>query len=160
MRNSARNMMNCGRNISNGSRQAVSNNRISIGKTGQPPRTLALATRQRRARPICQPRRSGRPLWEANSPYSDFFTNIFGQARKSGSGRSAPPSPRRGRDVEYEVDLTLEEAFHGADRSLEMDGHRITGRYSSWVCALDHGSVSTGQGRGRVRMAAPPEICI
>jgi DnaJ-class molecular chaperone len=34
------------------------------------------------------------------------------------------PSPR-GRDVEYEVDLTLEEAFHGAERLLEMDGHRI-----------------------------------
>jgi curved DNA-binding protein len=27
--------------------------------------------------------------------------------------------------VEYEVDLTLEEAFHGTDRLLEIDGHRI-----------------------------------
>jgi curved DNA-binding protein len=61
------------------------------------------------------------------SPYSDFFTNIFGQAYRSssGSGRSTPPSPRRGRDVEYEVDLTLEEAFHGGERLLEIDGHRI-----------------------------------
>ena len=57
------------------------------------------------------------------SPYSDFFTNIFGGGR--GSGRGTPSTPRRGRDVEYEVDLTLEEAFHGVDRSLEMDGHRI-----------------------------------
>ena len=57
------------------------------------------------------------------SPYSDFFSNIFGG--KANSGRSAPVSPRRGRDVEYEVDLTLEEAFHGADRSLEIDGRRI-----------------------------------
>jgi curved DNA-binding protein len=49
------------------------------------------------------------------------------QARRSGrgSGRGTPPSPRRGRDIEYEVDLTLEEAFHGADRLLEIDGHRI-----------------------------------
>jgi len=61
------------------------------------------------------------------SPYSDFFTNIFGQARGGGKsrGRSAPSSPRRGRDVEYEVDLSLEEAFHGTERLLEMDGHRI-----------------------------------
>ena len=61
------------------------------------------------------------------SPYSDFFTNIFSQARKSGrgSGRSSTPGPRRGRDVEYEVDLTLDEAFHGAERLLEIDGHRI-----------------------------------
>ncbi len=66
-------------------------------------------------------------LFGSASPYSDFFTNIFGQARRSGrgSGRGTPPSPRRGRDVEYEVDLTLEEAFHGADRLLEIDGHRI-----------------------------------
>jgi curved DNA-binding protein len=61
------------------------------------------------------------------SPSSDFFTNIFGQRRRSGSdsGRAAPPRPRGGRDVEYEVDLTLEEAFHGTERLLEMDGHRI-----------------------------------
>jgi len=62
-------------------------------------------------------------LFGSASPYSDFFTNIFGQPRRS--GRDAPSSPRRGRDVEYEVDLTLEEAFHGARRLLEMDGHRI-----------------------------------
>jgi curved DNA-binding protein len=66
-------------------------------------------------------------LFGSASPYSDFFTNIFGQGRGSGSSRSqsTPPRPRRGRDVEYEVDLTLEEAFHGTDRLLEMDGHRI-----------------------------------
>jgi curved DNA-binding protein len=66
-------------------------------------------------------------LFGSASPYSDFFTNIFGQARRSsrGSSRGTPPGPRRGRDVEYEVDLTLEEAFHGAERLLEMDGQRI-----------------------------------
>jgi curved DNA-binding protein len=66
-------------------------------------------------------------LFGSASPYSDFFTNIFGQAYRSGrgSGRSAPPGPRRGRDVEYEVDLSLEEAFHGAERLLDIDGHRI-----------------------------------
>ncbi len=62
-------------------------------------------------------------LFGSASPYSDFFSNIFGS--KASSGRSAPVSPRRGRDVEYEVDLTLEESFHGADRSLEIDGRRI-----------------------------------
>ena len=62
-------------------------------------------------------------LFGSASPYSDFFSNIFGG--KASSGRSAPPGPRRGRDVEYEVDLTLEEAFRGTQRSLEMDGHQI-----------------------------------
>jgi curved DNA-binding protein len=74
-------------------------------------------------------------LFGSGSPYSDFFTNIFGQARRSGggSGRGTPPSPRRGRDVEYEVDLTLEEAFHGAERLLEIDGHRIKAGIPSGV---------------------------
>jgi curved DNA-binding protein len=66
-------------------------------------------------------------LFGSESPYSDFFNSIFGQARRSGRGKGpgTPPSPRRGRDVEYEVDLTLKEAFQGADRLLEIDGHRI-----------------------------------
>jgi len=66
-------------------------------------------------------------LFGSDSPYSDFFNNIFGQVRgrSRSSGRSAPPRPRRGRDVEYEVDLTLEEAYHGAERLLEIDGHSI-----------------------------------
>jgi curved DNA-binding protein len=66
-------------------------------------------------------------LFGDGSPYSDFFTSIFGQARtrsKRGS-KGSPSTPRRGRDVEYKVDLTLEEAFHGAERLLEIDGHRI-----------------------------------
>jgi curved DNA-binding protein len=62
-------------------------------------------------------------LFGGASPYTDFFTNIFGGGRDS--GRGTPPEPRRGRDVEYEVDLTLEDAFHGADRLLEIDKHRI-----------------------------------
>ena len=62
-------------------------------------------------------------LFGSASPYSDFFSSIFGG--KASGGRSAPPGPRRGRDAEYEVDLTLEEAFRGTQRSLEMDGHQI-----------------------------------
>ncbi len=66
-------------------------------------------------------------LFGSASPYSDFFNNIFGQVRGRGrsSSRGTAPSPRRGRNVEYELDLTLEEAYHGTDRLLEIDGHRI-----------------------------------
>jgi curved DNA-binding protein len=62
-------------------------------------------------------------LFGSASPYSDFFNNIFGQVR--GRGRGTAPRPRRGRNVEFELDLTLEEAYHGTDRLLEIDGHRI-----------------------------------
>jgi curved DNA-binding protein len=66
-------------------------------------------------------------LFGSDSPYSDFFNNIFGQVRgrSRGSGRGTTPRPRRGRDVEYELDLSLEEVYHGAERLLEIDGHRI-----------------------------------
>jgi curved DNA-binding protein len=66
-------------------------------------------------------------LFGGESPYSEFFNDIFGQVRGRGkrSSRGAAPRPRRGRDVEYEVDLTLEEAYHGTQRLLEIDGHRI-----------------------------------
>jgi curved DNA-binding protein len=66
-------------------------------------------------------------LFGSEQAYSDFFTSIFGQARQRGRGqsRAAPSRPRRGRDAEYEVDLTLEEAFQGTERLLEIDGHRI-----------------------------------
>lgn len=66
-------------------------------------------------------------LFGSASPYSDFFNNIFGQVRERGRarGRDTVPNPRRGRDVEYEVDFSLEEAYHGAERLLEIDGHRI-----------------------------------
>ena len=65
-------------------------------------------------------------LFGSDLPYSDFFTNIFGGGMNS--GRRTPSGPRRGRDVEYEVDLSLEEAFHGAERLLDIDGHRIKAR--------------------------------
>jgi curved DNA-binding protein len=66
-------------------------------------------------------------LFGSASPYSDFFNNIFGQVRgrARSRGRGTTPSPRRGRDIEYEVEFSLEEAYHGAERLLEIDGHRI-----------------------------------
>ncbi len=62
-------------------------------------------------------------LFGSASAYSDFFNNIFGNGQDR--GRETSTSPRRGRDVEYEISLTLEEAFSGAERLLEIDSHRI-----------------------------------
>lgn len=64
-------------------------------------------------------------MFGSDSPYSEFFSNLFGKAFGSGKNKAAASHARRGRDVDYQVDLTLEEAFHGAERLLEIDGHRI-----------------------------------
>jgi curved DNA-binding protein len=66
-------------------------------------------------------------LFGAESPYSDFFSSIFGQARGD-STRTREARPRRGRDIEAPVELTLEEAFHGASRALQIGDRRIEAR--------------------------------
>jgi curved DNA-binding protein len=58
-----------------------------------------------------------------SSGFSDFFEAIFGgmgRARTAG-GRTAV----RGQDLEHEVEITLEEAFRGTTRVLQLDGRRI-----------------------------------
>jgi curved DNA-binding protein len=60
-----------------------------------------------------------------DSPYSDFFNSIFGGAggragRGAPGGFQAQTRPTRGRDAEYPVQVSLEEAFQGAKRMLEL----------------------------------------
>jgi DnaJ-class molecular chaperone len=66
------------------------------------------------------------------NPFSDFFTTFFGggapgaaDARRGGRAR---PRQRPGRDVEHEIELTLEDAYHGTTRrlSLKHAGHART----------------------------------
>lgn len=61
--------------------------------------------------------------------FSDFFETLFGGGRAStGPGyerRAYQPRPRQGRDVEYPVQVTLSEAFHGGSRTLEFDDDRV-----------------------------------
>ncbi len=53
--------------------------------------------------------------------FSDFFETLFGR----GAGR-ARTQPLRGQDIEQGVEITLEEAYHGASRIFERaDGSRM-----------------------------------
>lgn len=51
--------------------------------------------------------------------FSDFFTAFFGGGGAVGQQRAHVP-PHRGRDVESPLELTLEEAYAGVTRRLEM----------------------------------------
>lgn len=68
-------------------------------------------------------------LFGNEDPFSDFFRTFFGgggAAHESGRGRQArAPRSHKGRDIEHEVELTLEEAYHGATRriSIKQGGH-------------------------------------
>jgi DnaJ-class molecular chaperone len=70
------------------------------------------------------------------NPFSDFFTTFFG-GDFNAPGTGAPPRSgggrgrarqRPGRDVEHEIELTLEDAYHGSTRRLSLThgGHART----------------------------------
>jgi DnaJ-class molecular chaperone len=68
-----------------------------------------------------------------SNPFSDFFSTFFGGGgpgddlggRGRGTGRRRQ---RPGRDIEHEIELTLDDAYRGATRrlSLKHDGHART----------------------------------
>ncbi|HDD25211.1 MAG TPA: J domain-containing protein [Chloroflexi bacterium] len=63
------------------------------------------------------------------SIFSEFFNAIFGgtATKRPYTNRRSSSSPRgaRGRDIETEVEICLEEVLHGATRTLERNGQRI-----------------------------------
>jgi curved DNA-binding protein len=66
-------------------------------------------------------------LFGEESPFSDFFTSIFGQT--GGYARGARTrAPRKGQDVEAEIALSLEEAANGTMRTLQVGERRIEAR--------------------------------
>lgn len=71
-----------------------------------------------------------REMFGGGGGFSDFFETLFG-----GRGRGGPeaftgqefhyqPRPHRGRDLDYPLQITLEEALHGATRMLQWEGGR------------------------------------
>jgi curved DNA-binding protein len=66
-------------------------------------------------------------LFGNEDPFSDFFRTFFGGRAEPGARQRAGRAPRsqKGRDIEHEVELTLEEAYHGATRriSIKQGGH-------------------------------------
>jgi len=63
--------------------------------------------------------------------FSDFFNTLFGGGMPRGGARSA--GPRRGQDFEHPVQITFDEAFHGAARTFQIDGRRIEAKIPAGV---------------------------
>jgi curved DNA-binding protein len=89
----------------------------------------------------------GRP-----TPFSDFFYDLFGHG---GTGTTSRPAgraalaPRRGNDVEGEGEISLEEAFRGTVRTMELTGAGATRRVEVRIPAGIHDGArvrATGQG--------------
>jgi len=94
------------------------------------------------------------------NPFSDFFHDIFGRGSAAFQAASTPaaargrraapaPAPRRGGDVEGEAEISLEEAFRGTVRTIELTGPSGTRRVEVRIPAgiRDGARVrATGQG--------------
>lgn len=77
------------------------------------------------------------------SGFSDFFDAIFGGAvSQGGRRRTSRAATAAAQDIEQEVEITLEEAFRGTQRLMEVDGRRLEVKIPA--------GVKTGS---RVRMA-------
>lgn len=63
--------------------------------------------------------------------FSDFFETIFGQQGRSSSGYSADPfagfggRSRRGRDIEANLVITLEESVHGGEKHFSLNDKNL-----------------------------------
>jgi curved DNA-binding protein len=69
-------------------------------------------------------------LFGQDSPFSDFFQQLFGgggadYADLLGGRRSRQQRPRRGQDYEQPVEITLDEAYRGTSRILQIGNQRI-----------------------------------
>jgi curved DNA-binding protein len=61
--------------------------------------------------------------------FSDFFRNIFGGGFGGGSGFERQRAPRQaitGKDLEVTAQITLEEAYHGTQRVVQVGERRLT----------------------------------
>ena len=61
-------------------------------------------------------------LFGDDQPFSDFFDTFFAGGARGGGGAGGrrTPRPRSGADLEYPLEVTLEEAYAGTTRTLEL----------------------------------------
>ncbi|TMC06588.1 MAG: J domain-containing protein [Chloroflexi bacterium] len=76
-------------------------------------------------------------LFGAGSRFSDYYHEIFGNARGAGRRGGFGVGPIAGEDVEGETTISLEEAYRGTTRTLELE---------------------TPEGRRRVEVRIPPGV--
>lgn len=97
----------------------------------------------------------------------DIFETIFGSAFGGGGGGQRQPN-RRGADLRYDMQVTLEEAFHGKSTEIEIevstecdacDGTGATPGTSERQCNLCHGMGSVRAKQGLFVIERPCPTC-
>ncbi len=90
-----------------------------------------------------------------------LFDDLLQGFRRGTSSRRA--RPRRGRDIDYPVEVTLEEAYHGTNRILSLkteepcSGCGGTGKIQSLPCSACHGTGMITRSK-RLEVKIPPGV--
>ena len=77
------------------------------------------------------------------SDFGDIFSGLFGG---SGIGSRTRRGPQRGQDIESTIEVTLEEAYHGSTRLMQLQTEEActacgsTGRVGNRVCTICSGA--------------------
>jgi DnaJ-class molecular chaperone len=78
----------------------------------------------RRQAPFRDSRRGGSRVYSGDDDIGSLFDDLLHGFTTGDSSRQA--QPRRGRDTEYPLEVTLEEAYHGTPRTISLgDGERL-----------------------------------
>lgn len=67
--------------------------------------------------------------WQASSgrgDFSDFFSELFGFGGGRRASRQSAAFARRGQDYEAVAEISLDEAYHGTERSLQVEEQEVT----------------------------------
>ncbi len=87
------------------------------------------------------------------SGFSDFFEHLFGGGFGVGAQRRGTPRPRKGPDYQADVNISLEEAFHGTSRVLDVNGEKIRIRIKP---GIEDGQMLRIRGKGGAGMHGGP----
>ncbi|MEL6663915.1 MAG: molecular chaperone DnaJ, partial [Pseudomonadota bacterium] len=84
---------------------------------------------------------------------SDIFDSIFGQMFGGGAGGRRRGGPQRGADLRYDMDISLEEAFRGVDKTITVPSRQSCGTCDGSGAAPGSSPSTCGHcgGSGRVR---------
>ncbi len=97
---------------------------------------------------------------EGGEGFSDFFRTMFGSgARSSSRQQTARSRPRRGEDLDAPVEVSFDEAFHGAKRQLSLQAPEVCTTCGG--AGFARGSICpTCDGNGVVNKARTLEVSI
>jgi molecular chaperone DnaJ len=93
--------------------------------------------------------------------FGSLFGDLFQGFRTGTSGRRV--RPRRGRDIDYPVEVTLEEAYHGTKRILSLKTEEVcpscsgTGKIQNAICSVCRGSGAAEQLK-QLEVKIPPGV--